>query len=105
MQASVHTFDPETRTGSVLRDDGVQLSFDAHAFDASGLRLLRSGQRLTVEVVDDLVVSMRIVGIGQRPAHPLSHARPGRSRHGDTARVQRCRRAERRATSRGEPGP
>ncbi|WP_404387932.1 2-phospho-L-lactate guanylyltransferase [Humibacillus xanthopallidus] len=64
MQASVHTFDPETRTGSVLRDDGVQLSFDAHAFDASGLRLLRSGQRLTVEVVDDLVVSMRIVGIG-----------------------------------------
>jgi len=64
MQASVHAFDPETRTGSVLRDDGVQLSFDAHAFDASGLRLLRSGQRLTVEVVDDLVVSMRIVGIG-----------------------------------------
>jgi 2-phospho-L-lactate guanylyltransferase len=65
MQASVHAFDPETRTGSVLRDDGVQLAFDAHAFDASGLRLLRSGQRLTVEVVDDLGVSMRIVGIGE----------------------------------------
>jgi 2-phospho-L-lactate/phosphoenolpyruvate guanylyltransferase len=64
MQASVHTFDPETRTGSVLRDDGLELPFDAHAFDASGLRLLRAGQRLTVEVVDDLVVSLRIVGIG-----------------------------------------
>jgi 2-phospho-L-lactate guanylyltransferase len=64
MQATVHTFDPETRTGSVLRDDGVQLSFDAHTFDDSGLRLLRSGQRLTVEVVDDMVVAMRIVGIG-----------------------------------------
>ena len=64
MQASVHTFDPETRTGSVLRDDGVRLSFDASTFDDSGLRLLRVGQRLTVEVVDDVVVSMRIVGIG-----------------------------------------
>jgi 2-phospho-L-lactate guanylyltransferase len=64
MQATVHSFDPETHTGSVLRDDGVRLSFDAHAFDDSGLRLLRIGQRLTVEVVDDLVVSMRIVGIG-----------------------------------------
>lgn len=65
MQATVHSFDPETHTGSVLRDDGVRLSFDAHAFDDSGLRLLRTGQRLTVEVVDDLVVSMRIVGIGR----------------------------------------
>ena len=64
MQATVHTFDPETRTGSVLRDDGVRLSFDAHTFDDSGLRLLRAGQRLTVEVVDDVVVAMRIVGIG-----------------------------------------
>ena len=65
MQATVHSFDPETHTGSVLRDDGVRLSFDAHAFDNSGLRLLRTGQRLTVEVVDDRVVSMRIVGIGR----------------------------------------
>ena len=64
MQASVHSFDPETRTGSVLRDDGVRLTFDAHTFDDSGLRLLRTGQRLTVDVVDDLVVAMRIVGIG-----------------------------------------
>ncbi len=64
MQASVHTFDPETRTGSVLRDDGVRLAFDARTFDESGLRLLRTGQRLTVDVVDDVVVSMRIVGIG-----------------------------------------
>ena len=64
MQATVHSFDAETRTGSVLRDDGLQLPFDAHTFDDSGLRLLRSGQRLTVEVVDDMVVAMRIVGIG-----------------------------------------
>ncbi|MGO4598040.1 2-phospho-L-lactate guanylyltransferase [Terrabacter sp. 2RAF25] len=64
MQATVHRFDPDTHTGSVLRDDGVQLSFEAPAFEASGLRLLRTGQRLTVDVVDDVVVAMRIVGVG-----------------------------------------
>ena len=64
MQATVHRFDPETRTGSVLRDDGVELRFDAPALDGSGLRLLRVGQRLTVDVVDDLVIALRIVGIG-----------------------------------------
>ena len=69
MQATVHRFDPETHTGSVLRDDGVELAFEASAFDSSGLRLLRLGQRLTVEVVDDLVVALRIVGIG--PGQPI----------------------------------
>ena len=48
MQATVRRFDPETRAGSVLLDDGLELPFDADAFDASGLRLLRPGQRVTV---------------------------------------------------------
>lgn len=69
MQATVHRFDPETHTGSVLRDDGVELPFTAPAFESSGLRLLRVGQRLTVEVVDDLVVGLRIVGVG--PGEPI----------------------------------
>lgn len=64
MQATVHTFDGDTRSGSVLRDDGAEVTFDAAAFDASGLRLLRPGQRLTVEVDDGAVTSLRIVGIG-----------------------------------------
>ena len=64
MQVTVHRFDPDTHTGSVLRDDGVELAFEAPAFEASGLRLLRTGQRLTVDVVDDVVVAMRIVGVG-----------------------------------------
>lgn len=64
MQATVHRFDPATQTGSVLRDDGVELPFDAAAFGASGLRLLRPGQRLTVEVADDRVTALRIVGVG-----------------------------------------
>jgi len=48
MQATSYTFDPETRTGSVLLDDGTPLPFDAEAFDAGGLRLLRPGQRVRV---------------------------------------------------------
>ena len=46
-----------------MRDDGVLLPFDGSAFATSGLRLLRLGQRLTVEVADDRVVAMRIQGI------------------------------------------
>ncbi|MFC4493961.1 hypothetical protein ACFPA8_07425 [Streptomyces ovatisporus] len=50
MQATSYTFDPETRSGSVLLDDGTPLPFDTAAFDAGGLRLLRSGQRVRIEV-------------------------------------------------------
>ena len=50
MQATVRSFDPVTRSGSVLRDDGVELSFGAAAFDAGGLRLLRFGQRVRLRV-------------------------------------------------------
>lgn len=64
MQASVHTFDPEHHTGSVLLDDGRQVSFTAAAFEGSGLRLVRLGQRLTVEMAGEVVVSLGIVGIG-----------------------------------------
>ncbi|GAB2799780.1 hypothetical protein ACWGJ2_28790 [Streptomyces sp. NPDC054796] len=50
MQATSYTYDPETRSGSVLLDDGTPLPFDTAAFDAGGLRLLRPGQRVRVEV-------------------------------------------------------
>ena len=53
MQATVRTFDPATRSGSVLLDDGVELPYDDRAFDAGGLRLLRVGQRVRVTVADD----------------------------------------------------
>ncbi|MEU7999617.1 cold-shock protein [Catellatospora sp. NPDC049111] len=49
MQGTVATFDPETRTGSLLLDDGTPVTFDRTAFDASGLRLLRLGQRVRLE--------------------------------------------------------
>jgi cold shock CspA family protein len=49
VQATVRSFDPATRSGTVLLDDGVELPFDSAAFDASGLRLLRVGQRVRIE--------------------------------------------------------
>ncbi|MGW1199077.1 hypothetical protein ACWD4B_25065 [Streptomyces sp. NPDC002536] len=49
MQATAFTFDPQTRSGSVLLDDGTPVPFDAGAFDAGGLRLLRPGQRVRIE--------------------------------------------------------
>ena len=49
VQATVRSFDPRTRSGDVLLDDGSELAFAAAAFDASGLRLLRLGQRVRIE--------------------------------------------------------
>ncbi|MFB7594522.1 hypothetical protein [Streptomyces sp. NPDC056160] len=49
MQATAYTYDPESRSGQVLLDDGTPVPFDAVAFDAGGLRLLRPGQRVRIE--------------------------------------------------------
>lgn len=49
MQATAYTYDPESRSGQVLLDDGTPVPFDAPAFDAGGLRLLRPGQRVRIE--------------------------------------------------------
>ncbi|MFB9360989.1 cold-shock protein [Actinoplanes nipponensis] len=57
MQGTVATFDAQTRTGTLLLDDGAELSFPAAAFEASGLRLLRLGQRLTVSTSPDGAVT------------------------------------------------
>jgi 2-phospho-L-lactate guanylyltransferase len=50
VQATVRSFDPASRTGTVLLDDGSELSYDRDAFDAGGIRLLRVGQRVRIEV-------------------------------------------------------
>ena len=49
----MRTFNPVTRSGTVLLDDGVELGYDTAAFDAGDVRLLRVGQRVRVEVPDD----------------------------------------------------
>jgi len=69
MQATVLTFDESTREGAVVTDAGVRHSFDPDVFDASGLRLLRKGQRLRVELKGDRVVALTIVTLP--PAAPI----------------------------------
>jgi cold shock CspA family protein len=60
MQATVRVYDPETRSGSVLLDDGSELEFDADAFAAGGLRLLRFGQRVNIAVADDRITAITL---------------------------------------------
>ena len=50
MQGTVRIFDPATRAGTVLLDDGTELAYDTAAFDAGGLRLARPGQRVALRV-------------------------------------------------------
>ncbi|WP_200302596.1 hypothetical protein [Streptomyces adelaidensis] len=53
MQATAYTYDPTTRAGQVLLDDGTPVPFEAPAFDAGGLRLLRPGQRVRIETTGE----------------------------------------------------
>ena len=60
VQATVATFDPGTGAGTVLLDDGRPAAFDADAFAAGDLRLLRLGQRVRLEYAGDRVVRVTI---------------------------------------------
>ena len=53
MQGTVATFDPTGHSGTVLLDDGTVVPFPAAAFAASGLRLLRLGQRVRLDPAAD----------------------------------------------------
>ncbi|HIV58642.1 MAG TPA: cold-shock protein [Candidatus Stackebrandtia faecavium] len=59
MQATVAAFDPDTHRGKVLLDSGYSKEFDSDAFAVSGLRLLRLGQRVAL----DLTPEGRVAGL------------------------------------------
>lgn len=63
MQATVSAYDPPTRGGRVLLDDGVEMPFSEQALAAGRLRLLRPGQRVQVEVdvASSTVTRLRIL--------------------------------------------
>ncbi|MGH3367907.1 MAG: cold-shock protein [Nocardioidaceae bacterium] len=61
MQATVSQFDPQSSSGAVLLDDGVEIPFAAEALAGSRLRLLRKGQRVTVTIDSDSVTSLQIL--------------------------------------------
>jgi len=64
MQGTIATFDPDGQTGTLLLDDGTELEFGPEAFAASGLRLLRLGQRVKIDADSaGAVTSVAIPGI------------------------------------------
>ncbi|REE99024.1 hypothetical protein [Thermomonospora umbrina] len=61
VQGTVGRYDAATRTGAVLLDDGTELGFDAEAFAAGGLRLLRLGQRVAMALEGGRVTVVTLV--------------------------------------------
>jgi 2-phospho-L-lactate guanylyltransferase len=49
VQGTVASFDEAEHSGLILLDDGSPVQFPAEAFEASGLRLLRVGQRVRLD--------------------------------------------------------
>jgi 2-phospho-L-lactate guanylyltransferase len=49
LQGTVSEFNDGDGSGAVLLDNGTRVPFSAPAFAASGLRLLRVGQRVRLE--------------------------------------------------------
>jgi cold shock CspA family protein len=68
MQASVHQYNEQNGSGSVLLDDGREVPFDGRVLDASGLRRLRTGQRVSIEMSETALTRLWIVGIGDGEA-------------------------------------
>jgi cold shock CspA family protein len=65
MQGTIATYDPRTHAGTLLLDDGSEVAFPAEAFERSGLRLLRLGQRVTIDsAADGTVLKVALPGIG-----------------------------------------
>jgi cold shock CspA family protein len=62
VQATVYRYDPTTGSGSVLTDDGTVLPFELDALRLSGLRHLRPGQRLSVELAETGRISQLTLG-------------------------------------------
>jgi hypothetical protein len=60
MQATVKAYDGETRSGSVLLDDGTEMAFGALAFDAGGLRMLRLGQRVNIAADGEWITAITL---------------------------------------------
>ena len=62
MQATVSAFDPDSRDGRVLLDDGIELPFPAEALTGTRLRMLRPGQRVRLETTGE-GAAIRVVGL------------------------------------------
>lgn len=62
MQGTVATFEADTGAGTAVLDDGTRVAFDAAAFAAGGLRHLRPGQRVRLDIDErDRIVRVALV--------------------------------------------
>jgi 2-phospho-L-lactate guanylyltransferase len=52
-QGTIKDYDIEARTGSLLLDDRTEVQIDESSLEGSGLRYLRIGQRVSLDVVED----------------------------------------------------
>lgn len=52
-QGTIRSFSADALEGTLLDDDLIERPFDAEAFRASGLQMLRIGQRVRFELRDD----------------------------------------------------
>jgi cold shock CspA family protein len=53
VQGTVKEFDDETRSGSLLLDDGSEVAIDAASTEGSEIRSLRIGQRVDFDVAQE----------------------------------------------------
>jgi 2-phospho-L-lactate guanylyltransferase len=59
MQATVASYNAESRSGTVVTDAGATLAFEASAL-AEHIRHLRPGQRVFLDRPDDRIVGLRL---------------------------------------------
>lgn len=52
-QGTVRDFDVEERSGSLLLDDRTEVAIDATSLEGAGIRLLRIGQRVRFDLVEE----------------------------------------------------
>ena len=52
-QGTIRDFDTGARTGSLLMEDGSEVSIDPTSMEGSGLRYLRLGQRVKFDLVEE----------------------------------------------------
>ncbi len=52
-QGTVRDFDAQERTGTLLMDDRTSVEIDATSVEGSGLRVLRIGQRVRFDLVEE----------------------------------------------------
>jgi hypothetical protein len=76
VQATVRGFDPATRSGTVFCDDGTVIGFGPTAFAASGLRLLRPGQRVTIGCDTAGAITSLVLAGFPLPGYPPEESAP-----------------------------